>query len=526
MIRVLRGRPERLKSRRLPLTLFALAGITAFIHGGWESKAQKVGGGLPPTIPKTWDDEALASLEVPLADAGASPVHISSEYYYRIPVRQIYKSYPVYAPGKEPAGYWAWLQQQEPVMVFDASKIKTEADWIRAGEIVFDAPTDYDADITVSEVKNPAWYEATGVPLAKDGTMPFTRYAIRKRGQVELGNFSCAMCHTRVRPDGTSIQGAQGNFPLDRALAFFFRARAAEAKDEKRFLERVRLGLRFLFAAPWLQPDPLGRLEQMSIQEIASAHQAIPPGVLARRGTSPFYPVQVPDLIGVNDRRYLDHTGLVLHRTIGDLMRYAALNQGGDDLNRFGDFRPLEALVGKLPDPAAQTRYSDEQLYALALYIYSLKPPPNLNQPGALARRGQKIFEREGCGRCHTPPLYTNNQLTPVDGFRVPADHFKKYDVLSISVGTDPNLALKTRRGTGCYKVPSLKGVWYRGPFEHSGSVATLEDWFDPRRTSEGYIPTGFRGFGVRTRAVKGHTFGLDLPVEDRKALIAFLKTL
>jgi len=36
-----------------------------------------------------------------------------------------------------------------------------------------------------------------------------------------------------------------------------------------------------------------------------------------------------------------------------------------------------------------------------------------------------------------------------------------------------------TRKGTGYYKVPSLRGLWYRGPYEHDGSVATLEDWFD-----------------------------------------------
>jgi len=116
--------------------------------------------------------------------------------------------------------------------------------------------------------------------------------------------------------------------------------------------------------------------------------------------------------------------------------------------------------------------------------------------------------------------------LTPVDGFNVPADHLKKYDVLSLLVGTDPALALKTRRGTGYYKVPSLKGVWYRGPLEHSGSVATLEDWFDPRRLRDDYAPTGFRGAGVKTRAVKGHAYGLNLSEADRRALIAFLKTL
>ena len=49
-------------------------------------------------------------------------------------------------------------------------------------------------------------------------------------------------------------------------------------------------------------------------------------------------------------------------------------------------------------------------------------------------------------------------------------------------------------RGTGYYKVPSLKGVWYRGPLEHNGSVATLEDWFDPGRLRGDYLPTGFIG--------------------------------
>jgi hypothetical protein len=56
--------------------------------------------------------------------------------------------------------------------------------------------------------------------------------------------------------------------------------------------------------------------------------------------------------------------------------------------------------------------------------------------------------------------------------------------------------------------------------------VATLGDWFDPRRLRDDYVPTGFKGQGVQTRPVRGHRFGLDLPDQDRKALIAFLKTL
>ena len=54
----------------------------------------------------------------------------------------------------------------------------------------------------------------------------------------------------------------------------------------------------------------------------------------------------------------------------------------------------------------------------------------------------------------------------------------------------------------------------------------SLEDWFDPKRLRDDYVPTGFKGYGVKTRAVKGHEFGLKLSPRDKQALIAFLKTL
>ncbi len=207
-------------------------------------------------------------------------------------------------------------------------------------------------------------------------------------------------------------------------------------------------------------------------------------------------------------------------------MRYEALNQGMDQIASFGDFIPRGRNFRELPGPETQDRYSDKQLYALALYVYSLKPPPNPNKFDALAKRGQTVFQSEGCAGCHTPPLFTNNKLTPAPGFQIPEAHKQKYDILPMSVGTDPMLTMTTRRGTGYYKVPSLKGVWYRGPFEHNGSVATLEDWFDPKRLRDDYVPTGFKGYGIKTRAVKGHEFGLQLSAEDTRALIAFLKTL
>ena len=474
-------------------------------------------------VPKTWDDAAMATLELPLANPIGSPKDVSAEYYYKIPVRPIYRSYPIYAPGHEPQGYMKWLQRQDPVIVWDDGghrpPLRTNADWIKAGETVFNAPIEFSPPLSpsVKDVHDPAWYSKAAVPTTPDGIMPFMVYVIRKKGAVEVGAGSCETCHTRVMPEGTVLTGAQGNFPFERAL--FARPLPPDI---------LRPILVSTFGAPWIRPDPLASSETMTPEEIAAASAAIPAGVIGRQGTSLLYPVQTPDLIGVRDRRYLDHTGLQQHRSIADLMRYAAINQGADDLASYAGFIPAGTppRFQNLPGPATQERYSDEQLYALALYVYSLKPPPNPNKLDAHVVHGQQVFEREGCANCHTPPLYTNNKLTLAEGFTPPPDADKKYDILRISVGTDPNLSMNTRRGTGYYKVPSLKGVWYRSMFGHDGWCATLEDWFDPRRTQDDYVPTGFKPYGARTYAVKGHRFGLELSLEDKQALIAFLKTL
>jgi hypothetical protein len=515
----------------IALLLLLLVAVNSSIQ---EIQAQKPSGAAP-AVPKTWDDEAVATLEVPLANAAGSPKHVSADYYYKIPVRPVYKQYPLYAPGHEPPGYMDWLKQQEPVVVWDdkdhAPPLKTNADWIKAGEMVFESPLIFGPPLPTQIATE--FYRTAGRPVAADGVDPFAVSVIRQKGKVEVGFAACADCHTRVMPDGSVIKGAQGNHPIDRGIAFAMRGQLAAVQDKQALLAFVSLGERSQFEVPWLPPYEQPDYSRMSVEEIAATHAAIPGGVFARQRSSVLYPPQVPDLIGVKDRHYLDRTGLQQHRGIVDMMRYAALNQGADNLASYEGFVPAAADLKTLPGPdklslplAQPDRYSDEQLYALALYVYSLQPPRNPNKVDAVAERGQKVFERERCAMCHTPPLYTNNKLTPAEGFTVPQDHLKKYDILPISVGTDPNLTLKTRRGTGYYKVPSLKGVWYRSMFGHSGWCATLEDWFDPRRTRDDYVPTGFKPYGVKTYPVKGHPFGLSLSGDDRKALIAFLKTL
>ncbi len=453
-----------------------------------------------------WDDRELASFELPLIRPESSPTHVTADYYYRIPARTIYKSYPIYAPGKEPPNYMHWLEAQEPQVVFDATKLKSDQDWIRAGEIVFDAPIGYGATFKLSQVRDRSWYEHNGVPVTKDGIMPFSRYIIRKKGVVEVGSGACVMCHARVMADGSFLKGAQGNFPVDRVIGFNLRQQAGETKGSPGFLEAIRSGQRAFFAMPWLTPDPMKRIDTMSLEDIAGAYEAIEPGTSTRVNLSLFSPAQIPDLTGIADRRYLDHTGIVIQRSMQDLMRYIALVQGANSFDRFGDF----TLVDRLPDPSRLERYADEQLTALARYLYSLKPPRNPNKLDAKADRGRQIFAREGCSGCHAPPLYTSNKLTPVEGFSIPPEHRLRYDIIERPVGTDPALATRTRKGTGYYKVPSLKGVWYRGPFQHNGAAKTLEEWFDPDRL----------------KRISGHTFGLSLNGSERAELIAFLRTL
>jgi mono/diheme cytochrome c family protein len=131
-----------------------------------------------------------------------------------------------------------------------------------------------------------------------------------------------------------------------------------------------------------------------------------------------------------------------------------------------------------------------EVALALAAFLQSLAPAPPATPPtGSEAARGAEVFARE-CASCHVPPAYA--------GAIVPLD----------VIGTDPLVGLSSDRGTGGYRVPSLRGVTTRGRLLHDGSVADVATLFDP------------------TRTVAGHRFGLTLAPDDRAVLLAYLATL
>ena len=468
-----------------------------------------------PEIPKAWDDQEVARFEMPLAQRDRSPRYMTAEEYYPLKVRPIYRWYPMYAAGREPAGYLESLKQKEPEIIFDASRLRTKEDWIQAGKLVFESDTLFSPAPAAVLAPAPGY-----AGFASDGSFrglsPGRRYYIRNKGVLEVGRNACVKCHTRVMPDGSFLEGAQGtiNGPVTAAAL----SRVREATPE--VLRGRREHAWITFGAPWIMSKEAFQ-ESLTVDEMVRELTATRPSVFGRQGTSGSHPPHIPSLIGIQDLKYMDATGLVKHRSIGDLMRYAITNEGLDTLAFFGDFQPSPHQTTQSGDEG--TRYSDEQLYALALYIYSIKSPANPNRFDDRARRGQRIFEQQGCGGCHTPPFYTNNKLTPALGFKVPEDLLKSEAILNVSVGTDPTLALQTRRGTGFYKVPSLRGVWYRTAFGHGGQAETLEEWLDPARLSQDYVPTGFH---LGPGAIKGHEFGLKLSPDDRQDLIAFLRTL
>jgi mono/diheme cytochrome c family protein len=477
-----------------------------------------------PEIPRVWDEAALAGWATPLAGLGKPPTHLTPAEYYSIPEDNL-RSYPLYMPDREPPGYFERVRNAGAQPLIEPDKLVTQADWIAAGERVFlDSILikTFDANV-IAMARSQEAMQARGTGPLPDGTVNGLRWVPTKDG-LAVGLTNCSACHLLYLPDNTPVPGASSfampnNFRNGMGSAI--RAAVRTLPGEPPFALAGSIGEQATqaYGAPWANDPAAERLRDLTPAEFnAYVGAAIRGGGVARWNGSVLYPTKIPDIIGIQDRKYIDHTGTHAHRNIGDLMRYAALVSFADDVD-FGTHHVTlpgtERFGTRLPDAA---------LYALALYVYSLQPPRNPNAFDTRAEAGQKIFERERCTRCHTPPLYTNNKLTLADGFTPPED--SPLDILRTSVHTDPGLALQTRKGTGFYKVPSLKGVWYRGHYLHDGSAGSLEEMFDPDRLLDTHEPKGFTPPGVPQRAIRGHEFGLKLPPDEREQLIAFLRTL
>lgn len=185
-----------------------------------------------------------------------------------------------------------------------------------------------------------------------------------------------------------------------------------------------------------------------------------------------FNPYAFPGFAGYADLPYLHHTANWLHTGTATLAVRC------------------ETLF--ITSSGEQARIPRVLAWAVAAWLRSLPAlPPELPLTEDDRREGERVFDEGGCPRCHPAPTFTSDRQVRVE-----------------NIGTDAAAGLSAARGTGLYRVPSLRGVGWTAPYLHHGAVETLDELFDPARTEP------------------GHEHGLDLAAADRVTLVRYLRGL
>ncbi len=288
---------------------------------------------------------------------------------------------------------------------------------------------------------------ALGVERTPAGDLPGLVVFADVDGQRRVG-ITCAICHTAIR-DGVVVEGAA-----------------------RRRLDLGSLRLRYY--------RDTGTVVDA---ELARRMATWGPGRADVTEDDDEDPVAIPDLWGLRAESFLTHAGTIRHLGPAAL----AIRQETQLLHASGlRIRPPRELA-----------------WALAMYLYSIEPPPArpVADRGAVAR-GATVFDAH-CRRCHGSAGYGGDPV-PVE-----------------LVGTEPALANGRARGTGRYRVTALVRVADAAPYLHDGTVPTLDVLLSADRLALGFAG-GARGPGP----VRGHRYGIDLPAADRAALIRYLESL
>jgi cytochrome c peroxidase len=142
--------------------------------------------------------------------------------------------------------------------------------------------------------------------------------------------------------------------------------------------------------------------------------------------------------------------------------------------------------------------------------LYAQGFPDALNQQEV---QGLNIFRSfvARCAECHTPPLFTNQQIVVI-GTPEPAGH-----------AFDPGAGIYSKEGTlrGGFKVPSLRNVDLTAPYMHSGRFATLREVVSFYNDGRGHAVPKDEKLVLHWHIHEPHLSNTEL---DR--LVDFLKTL
>src|SRR5262245_14220428 len=88
------------------------------------------------TPPKTWDESALHEWATPIAGLNVRPGHFSEAEYQRAPIDNL-RTYPVYYPGREPAGYFDMIQKVGPKPIIEPETLKPLTTGCARGSVCF-----------------------------------------------------------------------------------------------------------------------------------------------------------------------------------------------------------------------------------------------------------------------------------------------------------------------------------------------------------------------------------------------------
>ena len=339
--------------------------------------------------------------------------------------------------------------------LWDGKRPTTMAGWVALGrEVFFGYPLRVEVFMTWA-LEHPDVGERIGVRPASDGTYPGVRIFTDIRGQTALG-ITCAICHASVDAQGRTTVGEARRYFDYGALRNAYHAQTGVGVD----------------------PDLARRMKSWG------------PGRADVTEDDDEDPVAIPDLWGLAHQTTLTQAGTIRH--VGPTA--LAIRQ---------ETQLLTSNHQRIRPPR-------ELAYALALFVYSLAPPPSAPgdpattaaSPAAIAH-GRDLFASSGCKECHSNAV--------LGGAPVPAER----------IGTDRALAFGGARGTGTYRPPALLRVSAAGPYFHQGAVPTLEDVLSPARLE----PT-YDGSPLGKGAVAGHVFGTELQAADRAALVAYMRSL
>jgi mono/diheme cytochrome c family protein len=306
----------------------------------------------------------------------------------------------------------------------------TMDEWVALGRrVFFEYPMRAEVFMEYA-LANPDLARDVGVQRAASGDIPGLVVFANVDGDTRVG-IACAICHSSVHDGQVVVGRARRSFDYGRLRLTFDRAHGT-----------VRSPAEAKRMASW---GP-GRADVTEDDDED--------------------PVAIPDLWGLREQRFLTSAGTITH----DSPLALAIRQETQltDSNH------------------ARVRPPRELAWALAMFIYSLKPPPT---DVASSPRGAELF-KEHCTRCHSNAAFGGALVT------------------ATTIGTDPSLATGRGRGTGKYRVPALLDVANGAPYLHHGVVSSLEELLSP------------------TRKAPGHVAGTQLAADEKAALITYLRAL